>query len=60
MEKDIHRSENTCPVGMDSIRKIGLTPKEKRTIFRSILNLTSKENFKETGDKTPVSLSFEV
>jgi hypothetical protein len=33
--------DGKCPSGIEKVRKISLTPREKRKIFHSILNLAS-------------------
>jgi hypothetical protein len=46
MEKQNNHSNNTCPIGMDSIKKIALTKKEKRAIFLNLINEIHKPKFR--------------
>jgi hypothetical protein len=48
--------DGKCPAGIEAIRKIGLTPKEKRAIFHSIVLNLKKEEGKEVEEtSTPTS-----
>ena len=44
MEKQ-DKHNNICPAEMDSLKKIGLTKKEKRTIFLNLLKKRLKPRF---------------
>lgn len=37
--------DGRCPVGIDSVKKIGLTPQEKRTIFFYLKKEMKKSKF---------------
>jgi hypothetical protein len=53
-------ADGTCPVGIEELRKIGLTPKEKRAIFHSIMDFKKDElkiSEESCGAGTPESLS---
>jgi hypothetical protein len=46
MEKPNKHSKNTCPVDMDTIKKIHLTKREKRMIFLNLVEVMYKPKFK--------------